>query len=296
MSHIPSYKDVARKAGRVFRKLRGSAFPPLPPEELFPSEVIVHFSHHRCMTVYYGAIMRRLGEEFNFYTEHFRADDKAFERAVMSRRGKRVLRLNNVSGIHFEKFPPYKGSHFIRDPRDLIVSGYHYHLWTKEAWCIAPEFDWNEITAHPCFMQHIESKSDRFPRNISYQEYLKSLDTERGMILELIWRQFGFSEMEKWKSNVNIVEFKYEDVVGNEVESFRKIFTHYGFHPKLIERGLKIVNELSLKNKSKGEKSHVRKGTAAQWKSEFTPLVKEAFKNLNGGLLITLGYEKDNEW
>ena len=30
--------------------------------------------------------------------------------------------------------PPYRGAHLIRDPRDIVVSGYFYHLWTEEKW------------------------------------------------------------------------------------------------------------------------------------------------------------------
>jgi Sulfotransferase domain len=296
MPSIPIYKRIARKGEWAFCKWAGRIFPPLPQSALFPSDMIVHFSYHKCLTAYFGTIMWRLGEEFNFSVKHFRTDLQDFEKAALFGKGKRVLSLNNSSGIDFAKFPSYKGSHFIRDPRDLVVSGYRYHLWTNEVWCVAPDFDWSEITGHPYFAQYIEQDHAKFPHHISYQEYLKKLDIERGLILELVWRQFGFTAMEEWQPNPNIIEFRYEDIVGNEVAAFRKIFEHYEFHPKLMRRGLQLVDEHSLKNTAKGEKSHVRKGTAAQWKSEFTPLVKDAFKKLNGDLLIHLGYEQNENW
>jgi hypothetical protein len=39
-----------------------------------------------------------------------------------------------------------------------------------------------------------------------------------------------------------------------------------------------------------------RKGTAGQWRDEFTPAVTAAFKEAMGDWLITLGYEPDNAW
>jgi hypothetical protein len=39
-----------------------------------------------------------------------------------------------------------------------------------------------------------------------------------------------------------------------------------------------------------------RKGTTGQWRDEFTPRVKDAFKARAGNWLVRLGYEEDNDW
>lgn len=39
-----------------------------------------------------------------------------------------------------------------------------------------------------------------------------------------------------------------------------------------------------------------RKAIPGDWKSTFTPKVKQIFKDLVGDGLIQLGYEKNNDW
>ena len=303
MSTRTIYQRALKKSQRVLLKWRRAIFPLLPQRELFPSDVILHFGYHRCLTVYYEGIFSRLSKEFNFSFQNFFAlhSYTGFEQAVVSGMGKRVVGLDNVSDINFAKFPGYKGSHFVRDPRDLIVSGYHYHLWTDEPRIIGKgtdpkRIDWEPIIRHPYFLQYVENERNKFPNNISYQEYLKSLDVERGLILEILWWQSIFEQMQKWQLNPLIIELKFEEIVGNEVEAFRKVFDHYEFHPKLKQRGLEIVDELSIKNQPSGERKHIRSGKPAQWKVEFTPLMKEVFRNLYGNLLIQFGYEQGNDW
>lgn len=265
--------------------------------QLFPSDVILHFSYHKCLTGYFNNVMGQLSKEFGFDRSHFQSRVDDFENAVLGCKKKSILSVNNSSDLRFDAYPSYKGSHFVRDPRDLIVSGYRYHLWTKEAWCINPSFDWTSIVKHPYFAKYVESQQENFPFHTSYQDYLNRLDYEKGMILELLWRQEHFSQLQNWNfDNPNIIEKRYEDIIGNEHECFDAIFSHYNFHPKLMRRGLELIEQYSLENRKKSKKGHVRKGTAQQWVSEFTPLHKELFKQLNGELLVVTGYEQDLCW
>ncbi|MFH1964597.1 MAG: hypothetical protein ABIJ42_03560, partial [Acidobacteriota bacterium] len=45
-----------------------------------------------------------------------------------------------------------------------------------------------------------------------------------------------------------------------------------------------------------GNIKHIRSGEIAQWKTAFSPQMKEIFKEHQGDLLIHLGYEKDFNW
>lgn len=274
-----------------------AAFPAVKQEDLFPYDLIVHFSYHKCLTVYYLSIVRPLGSKFAFSYEHYNTDYDRFEEAALRKKGKRVLSLSDRSDIDWPSLREYRGSHFVRDPRDLVVSGYYYHLWTEEKWCNNPEFGWNRITEHPYYSQYVESREERHPRNVSYKEYLNTLDKETGLIVETIFRDKHFSEMYKWNyENPRILELKYEEIIGNEGDCFRKLFEHYGFHPKLVDSGVEIAERLSLKHRVKSNTGHVRNGTPRQWRKEFSPLVKNLFKEAHGDLLIRLGYEKDVNW
>lgn len=58
----------------------------------------------------------------------------------------------------------YRGLHLIRDPRDVILSGMHYHLRAPEKWLHDPEPDYG---------------------GLSYQEKLNSLDGDGRLFLEM---------------------------------------------------------------------------------------------------------------
>jgi len=281
----------------AFKKLHNILRTPLREKKLFPYDVIVHFSYHKCLTAYYDKIMAKLSKEFGFHQKHFRGHINRFEEAVIKVKKKSIFSINNKSNIHFSMFPKYRGSHFIRDPRDLVISGYYYHLWTTEKWCNAPDFDWSNITRNRLFSEYIENRVSNYPRNISYKDFLNNLDKEKGLILEIIFRNDHFSNMQNWDfTNSNIIELKFEEIIGKEEECFERIFKHYGFHSKIIKRGKEIAEQYSLKNRNKCNTGHVRKGTPKQWPNEFSPFLKDLFKEVSGDLLILLDYEKDMNW
>lgn len=292
--HFPRYKVISEIRNRLLN-MRNRLYPKALPLEqglLFPSDLIVHFSYHKCLTSYYIAIIRQLAAEFGFFSKHFNMEYDRFEDAAVNKREKRLVSLNNRR-VDWEKLQEYKGSHFIRDPRDLVVSGYYYNQWTTEKWCNDPNFDWADITGHPLFDKYVESDKTRYPKNISYKKYLRHLNREQGFILEIMRREDSFSQMREWNfENHRIIEFKYEDIIGNEGECCRRIFKHYGFHPELIRRGVKIAEKYSLKNqKAKDSRFHVRNGMPGQWAREFSPFIKKLFMQFHGDLLRTLGYE-----
>jgi len=267
-----------RKTYKKYKTYRIEYF----PNQAFSSpNIVLHFSYHKCLTAYYQRIMRRLGGTYYFDYQHFKSDISSFDAKVKSAKRGGAYSVNNHSDIDFAGFPQYKGSHFIRDPRDLIVSGYKYHLRTKEIWAIDSKYDWNKITQHPYFAELVESNTAKWPNNISYQDYLNTLPKDRGIVLEMLWRLGGFKHMGEWDfNNPEIIEFKYEDIIGHEIEVFDQIFDHYGFSTKVKERGLELVDELSLKNMKKQEQSHVRHGGSRQWESELSQEHLKTFDQL----------------
>jgi hypothetical protein len=264
---------------------------------LFPQDLIVHFSYHKCLTQYYGIIMRTLAREFDFYTEHFQGRVEDFKDAVLNTAGKRILSVNNRGTVFFPGLPDYRGSHFVRDPRDLIVSGYHYHLHTEEKWCNDPGFNWRQLAENPWFSHHVVRGKDAMPAGISYRNFLNSLEKEPGMILEMIWRAPHLRHMEDWDyENARILELRYESIVGNELEAFDRLFRHYGFEEVVRERALEIVDRFSLAKRLKKGHGHVRSGKHGQWMQELTPLCKRLFHERFGSLLFKLKYETDEQW
>jgi hypothetical protein len=112
---------------------------------------------------------------------------------------------------------PIRGTHLLRDPRDVAISGYHYHLWTDEKWVRLPR---------------------RKFKGRSYQEELRRLDPERGLLLEIEEMCTGrtsLEEMLEWDCQPeDFLELRYEDLVEDEVTMFTSVFQHYVSRPRRL--------------------------------------------------------------
>ncbi|MEH6559629.1 MAG: sulfotransferase domain-containing protein [Oceanicoccus sp.] len=240
-----------------------------------------------------------MSRKFKFQRQHFQSNVDGFNDEACNRSESeyRILSVNGRSNIDWDSMPAYRGSHFVRDPRCLVVSGYHYHLWTEESWCKNVPFNWEGMVHHPYFKKYVEPDETKFPKLQTYQQYLNSLDKERGMVVEMLWRRTQFAHMKSWNyNNPNIMELKYEDIIGNEVEVFRQLFEHYGFSDQLVKAGLKHCDSLSLKNSKKSKTSHTRSGSSKQWLKEFSAEHRGVFNGLYPELPVQLAYEQDDSW
>jgi hypothetical protein len=129
-------------------------------------KAIVHFTYHKCLTVYYGRVMGHLCSEFKYPKEHFEKVDDFLARVLQAQR----TTVGGLFSIHLYKrskgdsdldvwpvvaeqgisnLEDYAVSHFIRHPKDLIVSGYKYHLWSNEHFFINPAFFMGQIHIPP---------------------------------------------------------------------------------------------------------------------------------------------------
>lgn len=277
------------------RRFRSALFRLGTPKAL-GCDLVAHFSYHKCLTAYYQSIMRALSAEFGFYYEHFTSDYALFEHAALNDSRQRVLSVNYRSDIAWDRLPEYRGSHFVRDPRNLVVSGYRYHLWTREACCHDPGFEWQYLTAHPYWtLRRTRAREVSPPIVVSgvYQHAGPGAGHDPRMDLAI--PSFR-ADAPLGLSNPRIMEVRYEDIIGNEADTFGRLLEHYGFAPSVVARGVALAERKSIKHRPKSEKSHVRSGAAKQWEKEFTPLLRMLFRESAGHLLVQLGYEASTEW
>ncbi len=242
--------------------------------------LIVHCTHHKCGTNWFDRIFYKLSKKYGL--NYIRGTQSELSEDTN-------IWLEWHSEVDFSSIKNYNGSHMIRDPRDVTVSAYFYHLWSKEKWCNIPRKEYD---------------------NKCYNEYLSGLSKEDGLLFEMnntlekgnvtgsVMQEFA-----SWDySNPNIIELKYEEVIQDSETWFAKVFAQYGFDDKETEKAMKIVEQCSFKNVAKrkigeeNKKSHLRKGTPGDWKNHFNEKHKDEFKRLYGDLLIKLGYEKDTNW
>jgi len=108
-------------------QLRRAFRSPFSPQSSKPT--IVHFSHHKCGTVWMQSILSKVASRYGMRSQIYRRHSQFNPTAEI---------VVNDSSVHIDGLSNFRGSHMIRDPRDVAVSAYHYHLWTKEAWARVP--------------------------------------------------------------------------------------------------------------------------------------------------------------
>lgn len=253
-------------------------------KEMTTTRKLIHCSYHKCLTVYYDKIMRQLYNTSMFWTKGYRHFNSCIDEFYDNLDNYKILSVNNHM-LDFDRLGDFRVSRFVRDPRDMIVSGYFYHKRGAEDWCnvVNPVIeDWFVVNGNiPAAMS---------PRH-SYSSYLNSISLEEGLLAEIEFRKNHYESMLKWPTaDPRMIIFKYEDILGNEKDVYKKIFEFYEL--PFIDRtvGTFLSGKYSAKNSSK-KKLHIRNPEPNQWKKHFTPKVSEYFHERYSGILSKLGYD-----
>ncbi|MEM8951850.1 MAG: sulfotransferase domain-containing protein [Pseudomonadota bacterium] len=228
----------------------------------------IHCGHHRCGTVWFHRILKLISERLEL--SYHRGNQAGLPSNA-------DLFFEDHSRIEKAALPPFLGSHIRRDPRDLIISAYHYHLWSKEPWLHQPR----------------EKLGGR-----SYQEHMRTLDPDDGIIFEMERSSHhNISMMLDWDyRDDRFIEIAYEDLIADEEGVFDRLFRHYQFEGKDHKTAVETALCQSFKNVTKRsigdvkEGVHMRSGAAGQWQDVFTPRHIAKFKELFGEEFGDLGY------
>ena len=169
-----------------------------------------------------------------------------------------------------------------RDLRDVLVSQSHHVVSTDQERFFHPNKeiyrDMDHETRLMACLQGVEEFSGLFDR----------------------WELYA-----PWLGVPWVFKLRYEDMMLRREETVRA-FVRYvwdrttwgleqAYQPTATEDAMvkAISNNMNIKPEGSGT---FRKGIVGGWREEFTPRVKEAFKERAGDWLIRLGYEQDNDW
>jgi hypothetical protein len=144
--------------------------------------------------------------------------------------------------------------------------------------------------------------SGDIPRSLrageSYAQCLRRLDQEDGLIAEMEYRAPHFRAMLKWPTNdPRIRIWKYEDILGHEVQVMDEVGAHYGWPddtdpPSLRESLRREADRWHARDALLAWDKHPRDPRPGQWRALFTPKVRGVFKELFGDLPQQLGYDE----
>lgn len=278
------------------------------------SEYFAFFGHHKCATKYVTSILTDICSHLRLSKIEF-SNSRKFENDLLRYLENKPHNFIFYTNAKYEFVEPIinntKGFHLIRDPRDIVVSGYFSHLYS-----------------HP---------TDNWPELNDYRDKLKSCNQKEGLLLETEYCSSRFLDLYNWNyDNHNILELKFEDLIKNPYANFIEIMEHLEllnddyqnlssikyslnilhnnltkkfFNSRIVNKKLDIIYLLQMVNKrdfqklSKGRKpgledvnSHYRMGISGDYKNYFDNDIKMYFKDKYGDVLIKLGYERNNDW
>ncbi len=231
--------------------------------------LIVHCGHHRCGTVWFNRIFRNLCTSAGLTYLRGSQAQLAASRADIF--------FQDHSRIEPENLPPFRGSHIRRDPRDVLVSCYFYHLWSDEPWLKLPR----------------EKHEGR-----SHQEMLQASSLEDGLLIELdASAGHQIQSMIDWaRTRDGFHEVRYEDLIHAPQPAFAALFRGWGLDGGLQQQAWDAVEAARFEKYAGrkigeiGERHHLRSGRPGQWRDSLGEMHLRALEERFPGYLAVLGY------
>jgi hypothetical protein len=230
-----------------------------------------------------------------------------------------LVSLTNAKQSDYNTLPERRTVNVIRDPRDIVLSGYFSH---RNSHIIqARGIIWHEL--------------------IDHRKKLMELDIDDGILEEIEFSGYFLDHMVTWNySQPEVLELKMEDLISDKVALWTQIFDHFGLlipqrrvqewvHAAAVRWNL-ITNrekprplipvrrslprlpirrlprgyvpwaldyftfaKMSNSNRKPGEvdeMNHYRKGIPGDWRNYFTERHLKAFRQRYGDLAERLGY------
>ena len=235
------------------------------------------FGHHKCASTWLINVVGMAAESIGVNVTYFHAPEQfgndlnnAFNEVgdgivVWANADYSLIEGHDVNAIHI-----------VRDPRDVIVSGYFSHR-----------------NSHP---------TEGWPTLMAHRQALQAASEDEGILLEMSWPEtiLNIRRMKNWDySNSNILELKYEYLLKDDslfLECFSMLQLYEdGLTEQLGRRAIEANRfEKKAKGRKRGEEdvsSHFRKGKAGDWKNHFTPEQTAAYKRVAGDWFERHGYD-----
>lgn len=255
---------------------------------------ILVFSYHKTGTTLFERVMRKVAARFDLRVGKLYGQVWDIDPSLDI-----VLLPHSLLGLQLTR--PFVGLRAVRDPRDIWVSAYLYHLRCNEGWC---------VTAHPRFRMPIryprvdfaiEHRSERFKRDYlrrlngkSYQRHLLDRGQAEGLDFELAhYTSWTLEAMRSWRPLPTVMDVRLEDVATAYDTAMQGIFRHLGFDAAACAEIADIAateDVARMPDAAIMANTHVYSRTLSKWRAFLSPAQIAAFEARHGDLITSLGY------
>jgi hypothetical protein len=198
---------------------------------------------------------------------------------------------------------PYRAVRMIRDPRDVWVSGYLYHMRCDEEWCRnidmdpTPPIQWPQVDysfAHwpedwkRTYLERLGGKS--------YQQNLIDRSVADGLDFELNgYTGCTLATMREWKLNgADALDVKLEDIMADFDGTMLRVFSHFGFTAEQSQAALEMARLEDIRRMDHAaitERPQIYSRTISKWRDVLSAAQIARFEERHGDLIRELGYE-----
>jgi len=285
--------------------------------DLRNSDVKLFFlTHHKCGSGWFNNIHFELTKIMGLRMHIINNNDFGFKHIndYYSDKKLNFLSFNNADPDFIDFDDNFRAVHVVRDPRDIIVSGYFSHKNT-----------------HP-----LHAKTDDIKAMREHRKVLNKVSQEEGLIEEIHFsKKWYIQKLDKLARHGQdkVMRLHFEEITNNPSDFYHAIISQFGlnllskasyidwllgFYNKIAITGYNRVGigfpykrtsisrkeldvllnkftwEKLTRGRSKGledKTNHFRKGKKGDWKNYFTPSVYSEFKKELGETIGLLGYE-----
>jgi hypothetical protein len=198
---------------------------------------------------------------------------------------------------------PYRAIRLIRDPRDIWVSGYLYHLRSVEEWCRntdmdpTPPIQWPQVDYS--FAHWPEDWKRHYLERLSgksYQQNLLDRSLADGLDFELdFYTGCTLAAMREWKLNrADALDVKLEDVMADFDGAMRRIFDHFGFNADQSQMALEVARSEDIRRMDHAaiaKRPQIHSRAISKWRDVLSVAQIARFEDSHGDLIRDLGYE-----
>lgn len=256
---------------------------------------LICFSYHKSGTSLLWHVMNRVSQQLglslaNHYGEVRRIDPNA------------DIVLLPHSRLRGPIERPYRAIRMIRDPRDIWVSGYLYHLRCTEGWCINCDFD----TTRPIVFPQVDYAIAHWPHaakcayleslnSRSYQQNLRQRSRNDGLMFELAgYTGWTMAAMREWPVNqVDALDIRLEAVMADFDAGMQRIFEHFGFSDAERTSALDVARHEDVRrmdDAAMSQRPQISSRTISKWRTFLTEEQIARFENAYGDVISSLGY------